>query len=73
MAVAEDARGSGVGRAIVVSLEAIAQDRGLKRITLHSRNNVLGFYERLGYSVIGPAPTLFEEIEHSTMAKQLPG
>lgn len=72
MAVEEDTRGKGIGRAIVEGLESIAQAQGAKCITLNSRKSAVEFYERLGYRVTGAGPTLFGTIEHSTMAKNMP-
>jgi predicted GNAT family N-acyltransferase len=71
MAVAEDVRGAGVGRAIVERLEAIAQSQNAHRITLHSRENAVGFYERLGYRATGAGPLLFGVVPHLNMAKEL--
>lgn len=72
MAVEDDSRGLGVGRAILKKLEALARARGAKRIVLNARDNVVGFYQRCGYSVVGPGPTLFDIIRHSRMEKILP-
>jgi N-acetylglutamate synthase-like GNAT family acetyltransferase len=72
MAIEEAWRGRGVGRAILARLEAQAQRRSVSRILLNAREGVIGFYERMGYSVAGEAPTLFGVIRHSRMEKQLP-
>ena len=71
MATEMDARGSGAGRAIIVRLEAIAKKRRLDRITLNAREKTVGFYEHLGYRVTGEGPTMFNEIKHSKMEKEL--
>jgi predicted GNAT family N-acyltransferase len=49
MAVAESARGSGVGHAVLQALEAAARDRGLVGIELHAQVSAAGFYARGGY------------------------
>ena len=71
MAIEEEARGRGAGRAIVEHLEQIARRQGISSITLHARADVVGFYLRLGYQVTGAGPTLFGTIEHSNMSKHL--
>jgi len=71
MAIEKDCRGLGVGRAIIEKLEQLAKTHGVERIVLNARDNVVGFYEHLGYTVIGPGPTMFDEIEHSEMEKRL--
>jgi predicted GNAT family N-acyltransferase len=71
MATEEDARGYGAGRVIIVQLETIAKERGVRRITLNARENIVGFYEHLGYRVTGEGPTMFDEIRHSKMKKEL--
>ncbi len=43
----------------------------MRRITLNARENIIGFYEHLGYRVIGEGPTMFDEIKHSKMEKEL--
>ena len=71
MATEEDCRGLGVGRVIINKLEELARARGIKRIVLNARDNVVGFYLRFGYTVIGPGPTLFGKVKHSKMEKRL--
>lgn len=71
MAVEPDARGSGVGRAIAERLESIAKSRRVQRIVLNAREEAVGFYERLGYAVQGPGPTLFGNLQHYVMSRLL--
>ena len=71
MATEEDCRGLGVGQAIIIKLEELARARGVERIVLNARDNVIGFYQRFGYTVIGPGPTLFGKVKHSKMEKRL--
>lgn len=71
MATEEDARGSGAGRVIIARLEVIARKSGVRRITLNARENIVGFYEHLGYRVTGEGPTMFHVIRHSKMEKEL--
>lgn len=71
MATEEAYRGLGAGRAIIEKLEEIAHSHGVERIMLNARNTVVGFYEHLGYSVVGLGPTMFGSIKHSRMEKRL--
>ncbi|MFJ8543219.1 GNAT family N-acetyltransferase [Streptomyces sp. NPDC093586] len=54
LAVTRDARGLGVGAALVRAVEEAARARGLTAVDLHAQTHALGFYERLGYQVYGP-------------------
>ncbi|AOT58451.1 MULTISPECIES: GNAT family N-acetyltransferase [Streptomyces] len=53
LAVAQAARGLGVGAALVRAIEEAARARGLKAVDLHAQTHALGFYERLGYEAYG--------------------
>lgn len=54
LAVTRDARGLGVGAALVRAVEAVARARGLTAVDLHAQTHALGFYARLGYEAYGP-------------------
>ncbi|MFI8516495.1 GNAT family N-acetyltransferase [Streptomyces sp. NPDC085481] len=54
LAVAQAARGLGVGAALVRAIEDAARARGLAAVDLHAQTHALGFYERLGYEAYGP-------------------
>ncbi|MFE2509788.1 GNAT family N-acetyltransferase [Streptomyces naganishii] len=54
LAVARQARGRGVGVALVRAIEDAARARGLTAVDLHAQTHALGFYERLGYEAYGP-------------------
>ncbi|MER7715827.1 GNAT family N-acetyltransferase [Streptomyces flaveolus] len=54
LAVVRDARGLGVGAALVRAVEDAARARGLTAVDLHAQTHALGFYERLGYQAYGP-------------------
>lgn len=71
VAVAEDARGRGYGRQIMAYLEAAARRRGASVVVLNAREDVVAFYLKLGYAVVGPGPTLFGAVKHSRMQKRL--
>jgi predicted GNAT family N-acyltransferase len=71
VAVSPAAQGRGVGRALMENLEVELLRRGMRRIELHARVAVEGFYKRLGYARVGE---VFVEISipHVTMEKRLP-
>ena len=46
-------RGQGVGRRLVQALCALADERGVARVTVHSGTRTTGFYERLGFQHSG--------------------
>lgn len=71
VAVEEFSRGAGVGRAMVEWLEKNARDQHATAIVLNSRELAVGFYERLGYSIVEKGETLFGEIKHFRMRKDL--
>jgi GNAT superfamily N-acetyltransferase len=58
VAVAESARGSGVGRRLMAAVEEAALDRDLTLVwlTTHDRSDACAFYEAVGYSKLGVMP-----------------
>lgn len=54
LAVTREARGLGIGVALVRAIEDAARARGLAAVDLHAQTHALGFYERLGYEAYGP-------------------
>ena len=71
MAVDEDCRGQGIGRALLERLEETARQHGAVHIMLNARKPVAKFYEKLGYRITGDAHTLFKRIPHVHMEKDL--
>lgn len=53
MAVTRALQGRGVGKRLVQSLEDSLRTRGVRHVHLHAREQVVPFYERLGYAVYG--------------------
>ncbi|HMJ47917.1 MAG TPA: GNAT family N-acetyltransferase [Ferruginibacter sp.] len=53
MAVSDTLQGKGIGASIMYFAENLARDRGYKRMSMHARNIVIGFYEKFGYKVKG--------------------
>ena len=70
MAVLNNLQGKGIGRALTIFAENIARDNGYKRITMHARKPVTGFYEKLGYRV-SSEEFLEITIPHYEMEKML--
>jgi predicted GNAT family N-acyltransferase len=70
MAVLNDLQGKGIGRALMIFAENIARDHGYKILSMHARQNAVGFYEKMGYNV---ASEEFTEvtIPHFVMEKKL--
>ena len=70
MAVQKNRQGLGIGESMMQFAENIARDRGCKIITMHARENAIGFYERYGYKTKGDE---FIEINipHRVMEKVL--
>lgn len=70
MAVARDARGQGVGAALLLSLMEAARQRGHLQVELFSQVHAQPFYERFGFVVIGP-PFDDAGIDHIRMRARL--
>ncbi|MFJ2391283.1 MULTISPECIES: GNAT family N-acetyltransferase [unclassified Streptomyces] len=70
LAVTKEARGLGVGVALVGAIEDAARARGLTSVDLHAQTHALGFYERLGYVAYGEE-FLDAGIDHRAMRKTL--
>lgn len=70
LAVAQEARGLGIGVALVRAIEDVARARGLAAVDLHAQTHALGFYERLGYEAYGPE-YLEAGIPHRAMRRVL--
>jgi GNAT superfamily N-acetyltransferase len=70
MAVLSGLQRKGIGRVIMNFAENIARDRGYKTMHMHARKSAVGFYEKLGYQIVGDE---FEEvtIPHYEMQKAL--
>jgi GNAT superfamily N-acetyltransferase len=70
MAVLNDLQGKGIGRALMTFAENIARDRGYKILSMHARKNATGFYEKMGYRIVGNEFTEVT-IPHYLMEKRL--
>jgi len=70
MAVLSGLQGKGVGRAILQFAENIARDRGYKKMVMHARKTAIGFYEKLGYTIMSEE-FIEVSIPHYLMEKNL--
>jgi predicted GNAT family N-acyltransferase len=70
LAVTREARGLGLGVALVRAIEEAARARGLTAVDLHAQTHALGFYERLGYAAYGQE-YLEAGIPHRAMRRTL--
>jgi predicted GNAT family N-acyltransferase len=69
MAVVDDVRGKGVGRALLAFLEAEARRRGATRLTLWAQVRARAFYEKAGYAAAGAEFDDGTGIPHVAMEK----
>jgi predicted GNAT family N-acyltransferase len=70
IAVLEDAREKGFGRALVEAIEVAARETGLSAIRLNAQIQALRFYEKLGF-VAGGDVFIEAGIDHCQMTKRL--
>ncbi len=69
VAVAAEAQGKGVGKAIMLYLEEKAKEMGMQEIVLEARENAVPFYKSMGYVIEKESYLLFGEIQHYRMKK----
>jgi len=71
VAVANEAQGKGVGKAIMLYLEVKAKEMGIQEIILEARENAVPFYTSIGYVIEKESYLLFGEIQHYRMKKEI--
>ena len=71
VAVAAEAQGKGVGKAIMLHLEEKAKEMGMQEIVLEARENAVTFYKSMGYVIEKESYLLFGEIQHYRMKKDI--
>jgi N-acetylglutamate synthase-like GNAT family acetyltransferase len=71
IAVVEQWRGRKVGSIILSTLEKYAWKAGVSLIRLNAREDTLRFYQFHGYNIASEGHTLFGQIKHLVMHKQL--
>jgi predicted GNAT family N-acyltransferase len=72
LAVDRRFRGLGAGELLVRERERLARQRGATRVVATVREWTVGFHQKLGYRVVGPAHTVAEIIPHVWIEKLLP-
>lgn len=70
MAVQDNLQGKGIGASMMNFAENVARDAGYKKIEMHARKTAIGFYEKLGYSVVG-SEFIEVSLPHYLMEKKL--
>ncbi len=70
MAVDPQAQGRGLGSTILREFERRARAAGATSIVLNARDDAQRFYQKHGFVVIGPAPTIFDAVKHVRMRKE---
>ena len=70
-AIDKDYRRIGIGTYLMNNLEKIAISEKKTHIILNARENVISFYESLGYSVLKKTNLLYERIQHYQMIKKI--
>jgi ribosomal protein S18 acetylase RimI-like enzyme len=71
MAVDPASRGRGLGSLILREFEDRARAAGAMLIVLNARDDAQRFYQKHGFVVVGPAPTIFSAVKHVRMRKEL--
>ncbi|AEA44337.1 GNAT family N-acetyltransferase [Fluviicola taffensis] len=71
VAVESNLQGKGYGKEIMTELENKAERLGYNKLILHARDYALPFYEKLGYTLVGPSYKLFDILQHFEMYKEL--
>ncbi len=70
MAVQNNLQGKGIGASMMNFAEIVSRDKGYKKVIMHARETAVGFYEKLGYKVVGDKFTEVT-IPHYVMEKKL--
>jgi predicted GNAT family N-acyltransferase len=70
VAVVESRRGEGIGQDLVRFAEEFALTQGVRSMVLHAREDVVPFYEKLGYTLEGP-PFIEVTIPHRKLRRAL--
>ncbi|MGV3609774.1 MAG: GNAT family N-acetyltransferase [Fluviicola sp.] len=71
VAVESNLQGQGYGRKIMTALENEALGLGYQKLILHARDYALPFYQKLGYTLVGPSYKLFDVLQHFEMFRSL--
>ncbi|QBK31353.1 GNAT family N-acetyltransferase [Roseitalea porphyridii] len=70
--VSADARGGGIGAALMARIETVARERGLAGVYLDTFDfQAPGFYDRMGYAEIGRLPAVGDAPQRIWYCKRL--
>ena len=70
MAVIQNSQRNGYGKLLVDEFVKIAKQNNISKIVLYSRDSVIKFYEKLGFSIIARAHKL-KSVQHFLMQKNI--
>ena len=70
MAVQNNLQGKGIGASMMSFAELVARDKGYEKLIMHARKTAIGFYEKLGYKLVGDE-FIEVTIPHLVMEKKL--
>lgn len=71
MAVDDTHQHKGIGKDIIKHAEKYSRNKNAIELFLNARENALGFYEKMGYTVTEKSYVLFGAIQHFKMHKKL--
>ena len=71
MATAPEARGMGLGRALVSACVAYAREKGARLVWCNARTPAVGFYRKLGFEIVGGEFEIPDVGPHYRMALRL--
>ena len=73
LALEEQARGQGLGRRLMALIEGVARKEGCTRIRTESfERETFGFYQKLGYQIVGRLEDYPEGYSYYWLRKDLP-
>ena len=70
MAVIQNSQRNGYGKLLVDEFVKIAKQNNISKVVLYSRDSVIKFYEKLGFSIIDRAHKL-KSVQHFLMQKNI--
>ena len=70
VAVRKQYRKQGIGKQVIIALEEVIQNKGGHNVELSAQQRVQGFYESLGYTVVGGV-YMDEHCPHVRMVKTI--
>lgn len=70
MAVNNRYQHMGIGYSIIQFAENLARDKGYRKVTMNARETSIGFYQKMGYKVVGE-PFIEVTLPHRCMEKQI--